>query len=96
MRPVCALSIVAAFLLAAWPAVAHDWYPPDCCSGTDCQPRPCHLLERLVDGGVRDTQTRARYRRDQVRPSEDGRCHVCTGGGFLFGPPICVFTVFES
>jgi hypothetical protein len=27
-----------AFLLAATPAAAHDWYPPECCHDMDCAP----------------------------------------------------------
>jgi hypothetical protein len=29
---------LAALLAAATPAVAHDWYPMECCSGMDCAP----------------------------------------------------------
>ena len=96
MRVIGLSAALAACLLAASPATAHDWYPEECCSASDCQPRPCDLLQQLTDGGIRDLETRARYRRDQVRPSKDGRCHICTGGGFLWGPPICVFTNLDS
>jgi hypothetical protein len=30
--------LAAATLVAARPAVAHDWYPMECCSGLDCAP----------------------------------------------------------
>jgi hypothetical protein len=30
--------LLAAFLLAATPAAAHDWYPMECCHDMDCAP----------------------------------------------------------
>lgn len=30
--------LLALLLVAATPAAAHDWYPSECCSGTDCAP----------------------------------------------------------
>lgn len=83
-------------LLLAGPAVAHDWYPPDCCSSTDCRPRACEVLAEQRDGGVLDVEFGQTYTRQQVRPSQDGKCHVCTGAGATNGRPICAFTLQGS
>jgi hypothetical protein len=80
-------------LLLAGPAAAHEWYPIECCSGMDCRPHPCDDLEDIGGGSVRDIASGSIYRRDQVRPSPNGQCHVCTAGGLTRGAPICAFVV---
>jgi hypothetical protein len=57
--------------------LAHDWYPAECCGGSDCQPVPCISLT------ITESETYMKYRGDffllkMVRPSPDGQCHVCT------------------
>lgn len=84
------LALALSVLLAA-PAAAHDWYPLECCSGQDCHPIACDQLEEIDQGRIRDIGTGTIYSRDQIRPSLDGQCHVCTAGGFKRGAPICVF-----
>jgi hypothetical protein len=84
-------SIVLAFLAA--PALAHSWYPPECCSGQDCHPVPCETLRSEDNGGLTYTPTSTSFLKRMIRPSQDGSCHICTskpdGGGF----PYCVFTL---
>lgn len=87
---------ILALLLLASPAAAHDWYPIECCSTADCRPHPCDDLEEIGGGSVRDITSGSIYRRDQVRPSPNGQCHVCTAGGLQRGAPICAFTVTGS
>lgn len=81
-----------AALLACGPAAAHDGYPVDCCGGRDCRPVLCEQLQEIADGRVRDLGTGTVFEAHQVRPTFDGRCHVCTISGAKFGPPLCVFT----
>jgi hypothetical protein len=100
-----ALIVLAIALLWAVMALAHSWYPLDCCSGRDCHPVPCAEIsqkrERGMEGyswtGVRYLD---RYQPDSIwfpkmwhRYSPDGKCHVC----FSYGQtqtaiPRCIFT----
>lgn len=90
--------IILALLLASTSASGHEapsgWqYPSDCCSSRDCRPRACDALEQQRDGGVLDVELGQTYTKAQVRPSQDGQCHVCTGAGAPDGRPICAFLV---
>ena len=64
--------------LSILPAVAHDWYPRECCSAQDCA-----LVERaesLPNGSLRltsrvgTTVVPASFPR---QPSPDGQMHIC-------------------
>ena len=56
---------------------AHDWYPYECCNGLDCapveevQPLPEGLLVTSKYGTAIVPST------TEMRPSPDGRLHVC-------------------
>lgn len=73
------------------PSLAHDWYPPECCSGKDCRPVVCNLTEREVTSPRGNRVTMAVYTapdgveyfilKSQTRPSPDARCHVCPWPG---------------
>lgn len=90
-------------VLIADSALAHSWYPLDCCSGKDC----AWISDRLVEitpGGYRVTlrpgdhpMVKApvthfvEYRK--ARPSPDGAYHICLAPGgatflCLFAPPM--------
>lgn len=86
------MKLALALLLLAAPAAAHDRYPADCCSDRDCRPISCDALKEIADGRVQDIDIGTVYERHQVRPSFDGRCHVCTIAGATYGSPVCVFT----
>lgn len=91
--------MIRGLLLAALltgPAAAHDWYPRECCSSADCRPRVCDVLETQRNGGILDAEFGQTYAREQVRPSPDGKCHICTGAGADNGRPICVFILQGS
>ncbi|KAB2917091.1 MAG: hypothetical protein F9K29_10570 [Hyphomicrobiaceae bacterium] len=42
--------VLAALLVAATPAAAHDWYPIECCHGMDCA--PVEKVEMLQPPGI--------------------------------------------
>ncbi len=42
--------VLAALLMAATPAAAHDWYPIECCHGMDCA--PVEKVEMLPPPGI--------------------------------------------
>jgi hypothetical protein len=82
-------------LLAVLPsAQAHDWYPPECCSGQDCAPADTVVVRAdgsyLVTSRGMSAVIPADYSR--WRKSPDGRVHVCirrlrSGGEYL----VCAF-----
>lgn len=77
-------------------AGAHEWYPPECCSGYDCA--PISEMERLPDGSLLVSNTNgdstvfpAGF---QVRiPEDDGR-HACIAP--YTKRPICLFLPAEG
>lgn len=82
-------TVLFALALAA-PALAHDWYPPGCCHGTDvggdCHPVACEELSEQNDGAWK--WRGYTFSKDRVHPSQDKTCHVCV---FHEVAPMCVF-----
>ena len=65
-------------VLAMTPAAAHSWYDSRCCSGRDCHPVPCEQLSVAADGSAVFLPTGIPFFRENVLPSLDARCHICT------------------
>lgn len=84
------LGLLLATLIA--PALAHDWYPSDCCSGRDCKPIACDELESREDGSIVVRDSRTTFSREKIRPSRDTQCHTC----IAYGKPLCVFILQGS
>ena len=97
--------IFAGLLLVATAAVAHDWYPIECCSGMDCAPVEKVEIMPLQSAGIMGSTTLpgtmmittkhgsvivpANFPR---RESKDNRMHACiraSGSGNL--RLICLF-----
>jgi hypothetical protein len=95
-----------AFLLAATPAAAHDWYPLECCHGMDCAPVehaeivPTPATADPKSAGVGPTAMIVTTKHGTVlvpanfprRESKDNRMHAC----MMPGPGgqmqlICIF-----
>jgi hypothetical protein len=85
--------LLLAILLVAPPTAAHDWYPPECCSGQDCAPvtaisfvasSPDELPVMVVttEHGTKPVPAHL-----IPRESKDGRMHACIYQGML----ICLF-----
>ncbi len=95
-----ALALLA--LASCGPAVAHSWYPYDCCSDRDCWPMGLDADARepepaIVPGGYR-LRDGTFVPEHQTRPSRDGRFHVCRRAGQADGAmirpadkPACLF-----
>jgi hypothetical protein len=67
-----AIAIILCLISAAGAAIAHSWYPYECCSDRDCQPV---FDARRVDGGW---ESGGRFYPDAItRPSLDGNFHSC-------------------
>ena len=73
-----AMCAVAMPLLAATHAVAHEWYPHECCHDQDCG--VVTELTFLPDGGMKirtDTGFAVVPRGFSIRPSRDSKAHAC-------------------
>lgn len=84
---------VLAFAGALCVALAHSWYPIECCSEKDCFPVPVERVKTAPGGWVLEDGTFIAFR--DARPSPDGRYHLCRyndGAGALItvpGKPTC-------
>lgn len=81
------------FIVVATPAVAHEWYPRDCCSGFDCAPvERVELMDNaafLVTSMHGTAVVPATFPK---RDSQDNRMHVCMRPGQAGRmKPICLF-----
>ncbi len=70
----------AAFMIlfvAAWVngALAHSWYPRECCSDRDCYPVPVERVKTVPGGWLIEDGTFVPY--SKARPSPDGQYHIC-------------------
>ena len=85
------LGLMVVFVRAA---EAHDWYPPNCCSGHDCFPIEIEDETSAltpIQGGYIVNASRTAVTGTQIRQSQDGRFHLCTKTGLIDGPPVCLF-----
>jgi hypothetical protein len=96
------LSILATVVhLSSSPAVAHDWYPIECCNVRDCAPIENVSWSVPTGAGMRQLVVTSKHgtvtipNDFPVRQSKDGQMHVCMRqnefGGWdamcLFLPP---------
>lgn len=64
-----------ALLVLTGPALAHSWYPFECCSEKDCFPVPVNEVRIVPGGWTLHDGTMIEYA--EARPSPDGKFHVC-------------------
>lgn len=94
-----ALMIAAVFIMLgalATCAHAHDWYPTECCQGSeaggDCYPIKATDLQEEPGGCFKYLPTGNMFCGDQVRLSEDSNWHVCIGNQpYNQGRSYCAF-----
>lgn len=67
---------------------AHDWYPVECCGGSECRPVACWEIKHVENGW----HYRGKLFRT-VMPSPDGQCHACFSE---LQTPRCLFVPQES
>ena len=81
MRALLAAHIL--LFIGGWPAVAHDWYPPGCCSGEDCQRLSWNDVEiadyQNVRVRINGKWIAAEAHTIRSEPSPDGYVHICFG-----------------
>ena len=74
-------------------ALAHSWYPRECCHDNDCLPVPCADLSFHDKDVV--WRKHLYFTGPMIRESKDGNCHVCVEGGLTADIipylPLCVF-----
>lgn len=70
--------VALALLASAHQAMAHDWYPANCCSGTDCHPVPCEAINEKANGAM--SWNGWQYDKNQIKVSQDAQCHACHWG----------------
>ena len=96
------LSLIQAMIIAstslAPPAMAHSWYPSECCQQIDCA--PVDSVTRLVPKGGGPAELLVTSKHGTViipagfpvRESRDGRIHICMGyGPFGSRELLCLF-----
>ncbi len=74
-------------------ALAHSWYPHECCSSTDCEPLAEDQIKLTSEGYILPNGELVRH--GSTRPSQDGQYHWCR---YLIEPrqiirkdPVCLF-----
>ncbi|MBN8532445.1 MAG: hypothetical protein J0L51_00010 [Rhizobiales bacterium] len=83
----------------ASPALAHSFYPHECCSDRDCYAVPKERVRVIPGGWIIDG---FRVSHGEARPSPDGLFHICRredGKGDLIrlpGKPACVWAPVEG
>jgi hypothetical protein len=95
LAAVVALAVIVLFALTL--AQAHDWYPPECCSGRDCFRVDADELVETRSGDWLYVPRNITFPRDKVRPSQDRHFHVCIGNSaYNDGQPLCAFVLQGS
>lgn len=74
------LTLLTACVLA-FPSFAHEWYPPDCCSGKDCFQIVEEEDVKPVDGGYLIIITQEFFSYKETRLSPDNHYHRCSYEG---------------
>lgn len=73
--------LMSFMLLLASDALAHDWYPVGCCSGTDCfQVVDESIIQDLGNKTYLVGPVTKPVSGVDVRISQDGQWHICTPG----------------
>ena len=89
------LIVVAALATLPGRALAHDWYPWDCCSGRDCRPVTRSEVEITATGWrIVRTGEMIPFRDRRIRrtpPDQGATMHWCSRGGRDDGATICLF-----
>lgn len=83
-----AIGIVVLLVLAVTKIVrAHEWYPPNCCSGGDCGPITGDRIS--IEGHDYVIDHRWHVPINGATPSPDGRYHGCWPDKEK--PPVCFY-----
>lgn len=101
-RRFVALAIGAYCGLATIGALAHSWYPTECCSDKDCAPV---AESEIKDGGSTFIYKGIHFPKRDAKVSPDDKYHVCyrnglqcTWTGCTSGPPkiLCMWRPYRG
>jgi len=84
-RPPHPIIVALLLVLSTSQALAHSWYPTECCHDQDCRPVKCEDITETKTGFEYDG---VKFTKSSERPSQDRFCHVCIMGR----SGLCVFT----
>lgn len=88
-------AIALLFVLSAVPAKAHDWYPPQCCSGHDCRVIDVDDVKLTPLGfEIKESGEVISYSDNRIRktpPEGAAKYHRCSEGGKAAGKTICIY-----
>jgi hypothetical protein len=72
--------------------LAHSWYDAECCSDNDCRPVRAMDVEETGPGEWTYLPTGNKFTKNQIKPSRDGRFHVCIGNkAWDMGRSYCIY-----
>lgn len=88
--------VVGIYMLFGTGAVwAHDWFPPNCCSGADCRViTPDHVKlskQGFVIPGNPEVVPYSSPKIKRTPPEGEGNFAICTKGGAVDGAVICLY-----
>lgn len=84
------------FLFYITGALAHEWYDPQCCGGSDCHPVPCKEITqdpstrwwRWTPAEQQGATPYYDFAPDKMKASPDGMCHACVTN---YSAPMCLY-----
>lgn len=79
-----------ALLLLTTSAMAHSWYPVNCCHDNDCRRVPCEDIAETPTGYLYDG---VKFEKSAMQPSRDRWCHVCILEAGSTKRGLCLFTL---
>lgn len=78
--------VVVAYILT------HSWYDYECCSDEDCRPVPSIDVSETGHNEWTYLPTGNKFTGSQIKPSKDGRFHVCIGNKtWNMGKSYCIY-----
>lgn len=90
-----AFLVGVALLASLSAALAHSWYPWECCSDQDCWPLSFAEVEVTPKGFRLPTGETLSFDDPKIKPTPaddpEQRYHICTVGGDLKGRVLCLF-----
>lgn len=82
--------ILLAGVLFATSALAHSWYPPECCEYLQhCRPVACDTITPGDHGSY--LYEGLKFTKDMVHVAPDGKCHVCINSTDMGKVPLCIY-----
>jgi hypothetical protein len=92
------MKILLVISVISTPAIAHEWYPAECCQSMDCYPISASEVESLPNGDWRVKETGETFSAPHsnsplkhIRYSPDGGFHRCSFNADRKSSSICLF-----